>query len=62
MRRNRSGESLPPARLDLESADRLTLYFPQDWLDAHPLTRLDLEQEADYLAVVPFTLTVLASG
>jgi exopolyphosphatase/guanosine-5'-triphosphate,3'-diphosphate pyrophosphatase len=62
LRRNRSGEALPPVRLDLESADRLALYFPQDWLDAHPLTRLDLEQEADYLTSMPFTLTVQASG
>jgi len=58
LRRNRSGEALPPVGLELDSANRLTLHFPEGWLDAHPLTRLDLQQEVDYLATVPFTLKV----
>ena len=30
--------------------DALTLSFPHEWLDEHPLTRADLEQEQAYLA------------
>ena len=30
--------------------EALTLRFPPGWLDAHPLTRADLEQEQAYLA------------
>jgi exopolyphosphatase / guanosine-5'-triphosphate,3'-diphosphate pyrophosphatase len=57
LRRNRSGEALPAPQLDAEPT-RLTLKFPDGWLDGHPLTRLDLEQEAEFLAAIPFTLKV----
>jgi exopolyphosphatase/guanosine-5'-triphosphate,3'-diphosphate pyrophosphatase len=30
-------------------AENLRLHFPSDWLDRHPLTRLELEQEAEHL-------------
>ena len=38
----------------------IRLAFPRRWLSDHPLTQLDLEQEADYLAAVPIALTVEA--
>ena len=37
---------------------KIKLVFPGKWLRNHPLTSLDLAQEADYLAVVPLRLTV----
>ena len=38
----------------------IRLTFPRKWLERHPLTQLDLEQEADYLAAVPVKLKVSA--
>jgi len=57
LRRNRSGEALPDVSLEAESS-KLTVTFPDGWLDAHPLTYLDLEQDAEFLAVVPFNLKI----
>jgi len=37
--------------------DALALTFPDDWLEAHPLTRGDLEAEAAYLETAGFKLT-----
>jgi len=45
-----------PLALDLADCrlaagkNRLEITFPLGWLEAHPLTRADLEQEAAYLA------------
>jgi len=36
----------------------LELGIPADWLEQHPLTLNDLEQEADYLRAINFELTV----
>jgi exopolyphosphatase / guanosine-5'-triphosphate,3'-diphosphate pyrophosphatase len=36
---------------------RISLVFPSGWLDEHPLTRADLEQEAAYLMAAGYTLT-----
>ena len=36
--------------------DTLALVFPDGWLDAHPLTRADLEQEQTYLAAAGVAL------
>ena len=57
LRRNRTGEPLPDVSLEAESS-KLTLTFPDGWLDAHPLTYLDLEQDAEFLGVVPFNLKI----
>ncbi|EGV51872.1 hypothetical protein [endosymbiont of Riftia pachyptila] len=35
----------------------LTLEFPAGWLASHPLTRLELKQEASYLQAAGFSLT-----
>jgi exopolyphosphatase/guanosine-5'-triphosphate,3'-diphosphate pyrophosphatase len=45
---SRSEEPLPPIRLRAQKS-RLRLGFPAGWLDARPLTRADLEEEAGYL-------------
>jgi hypothetical protein len=40
--------AMPRIELEIDE-DALKLRFPQGWLDSHPLTLADLEQEADYL-------------
>ncbi len=45
---SRSEEPLPEIRLKARKA-RFRLGFPEGWLDARPLTRADLEEEAGYL-------------
>jgi len=57
LHRNRSPEPLPGLTLTARG-DRLHLGFPAGWLDDHPLTRADLEQEAGFLGDADFTLTL----
>jgi hypothetical protein len=45
---------VPTAR---DGHHKLTLEFPPGWLDARPLTRADLVQEARYLSAVDLKLT-----
>ena len=49
LNRAREGDLLPAMEATAEG-EALTLRFPAGWLDAHPLTRADLEQEQAYLA------------
>jgi exopolyphosphatase/guanosine-5'-triphosphate,3'-diphosphate pyrophosphatase len=52
---SRSREPLP--ELKVEAAPHsLTLHFPRGWLEARPLTRADLEEEAELFAGVGFQL------
>ena len=52
----------PPPPLDLQADDRLLqLKLAREWLDAHPLTRADLEQERDYLKQFDIKLQVRES-
>ena len=55
LRRNRIGEPLPRINLQADG-ERLKVSIPVEWLDAHPLTRLDLEQESEFLEAVPLRL------
>lgn len=48
LHRERSERPLPPFALAV-SKDHLHLSFPAAWLERHPLTRADLEQEAERL-------------
>ena len=57
LRRNRIGDALPRITLRADE-NRLDVAIPADWLDAHPLTRLDLEQESEFLSVIPLRLEV----
>lgn len=58
LHRSRMGYELP--LLEITTAERdLALGFPAGWLDAHPLTSADLEQEAAYLAEAKFALKFL---
>lgn len=56
LHRGRSDASAPRFGLDAED-NGLTIGFPGGWLDEHPLTRTDLEQEAAYLADRGFRLS-----
>jgi len=57
MHRSRSRQPLPEVNLRVKGK-RVKLGFPEGWLEAHPLTRLDLETEADYLKAGDFKLNV----
>jgi len=57
LHRNRGSSPLP--HIGVRACDeevRITL--PARWLERHPLTRLDLEQEAGYLRAVPLRLSI----
>lgn len=49
MHRGHSADTKPNPTLQADG-DTLTLRFPDDWLATHPLTQLELEQEAERLA------------
>jgi exopolyphosphatase/guanosine-5'-triphosphate,3'-diphosphate pyrophosphatase len=55
LNRARSDEALPVIRVKPRE-DGLKLAFPEDWLEAHPLTRADLSQEAAYLQTLGIKL------
>lgn len=55
LHRGRSPVPLPPLQV-IAASRSLALVFPAGWLDQHPLTQADLEQEAAYLAEVGFEL------
>lgn len=50
LHRSRHVEELPPIKASAEDDKSLTLEFPDGWLDGHPLTQADLEQEVSFLA------------
>ena len=55
LRRNRDENELP--NLDISfSKKKIHLNFPLLWLDQAPLTRADLNQEAEYLKAASFSL------
>ena len=55
LHRGRSGDNKPMLYLDVEKS-RIRVSFPEDWLEEHPLTRAELEREADYLSNTGFKL------
>ncbi len=60
LHRNRTTEHLPHVAMSAKG-QKVKLALPDAWLDKHPLTRLDLQQEADYLAAVPYKVEICAS-
>jgi exopolyphosphatase / guanosine-5'-triphosphate,3'-diphosphate pyrophosphatase len=57
LHRGRSATALP--KLELHAKGRsLEIVFPKGWLDAHPLTATDLENEIEYLKAGTFRLRV----
>lgn len=57
LHRSRSTDPPPDIAVDAAPA-RLSLTFPSQWLDRHPLTNADLEHEAGYLGAAGLTFTV----
>jgi len=57
LHRSRDSEPLPHIDIQIKN-QKILLRFPQDWLSCNPLTKLDLEQEALYLASLPLTLKI----
>jgi exopolyphosphatase/guanosine-5'-triphosphate,3'-diphosphate pyrophosphatase len=58
LHRSRADVQLPPLRLSA-SGESLTLELPRTWLEQHPLTRVDLEQERESLKQIDITLQVV---
>lgn len=56
LHRGRSALGKPNPSLQADD-ERLALSFPDDWLARHPLTQLELEQEAERLAAAGILLT-----
>jgi exopolyphosphatase / guanosine-5'-triphosphate,3'-diphosphate pyrophosphatase len=55
---HRSRRPKSPPLLQIEASRRkLRLAFPEGWLEAHPLTLADLEQEARYLEAIDLKLS-----
>jgi exopolyphosphatase/guanosine-5'-triphosphate,3'-diphosphate pyrophosphatase len=59
LHRSHEREPLPVLGLSVGNAV-MTLALPAAWLDAHPLTRADLETEQEYLDDIGFRLAVVA--
>ncbi|KEA63482.1 Exopolyphosphatase [Marinobacterium lacunae] len=57
LHRSRSGARLPGIHLKVDEKS-LNLSFPAGWLEHHPLTRADLENEAEYLRAISFELQI----
>jgi exopolyphosphatase / guanosine-5'-triphosphate,3'-diphosphate pyrophosphatase len=61
LHRGRSTTALPP--IELSTTPRsLEVRFPPRWLDDHPLTSADLQQEVDYLRASGFRLRVFSGA
>jgi exopolyphosphatase/guanosine-5'-triphosphate,3'-diphosphate pyrophosphatase len=57
LHRGRSTQALPKIELH-PKARSLEIAFPKGWLDTHPLTATDLENEVEYLKAAGFRLRV----
>jgi exopolyphosphatase / guanosine-5'-triphosphate,3'-diphosphate pyrophosphatase len=57
LHRNRSARPLPHIGLCVGD-DKLSLTLPGKWLSRHPLTHLELKQEAAMLASIPLQMTI----
>jgi len=57
LHRSRSKARLPMFSLNVDD-QKIELAFPGGWLDQHPLTRADLEQEAGYLRAIDIKLKI----
>ena len=57
LHRNRHEDTLPPVEISMNEND-LVLNFSQEYIDNRPLTRIDLEQERDYLQDIGINLIV----
>jgi exopolyphosphatase/guanosine-5'-triphosphate,3'-diphosphate pyrophosphatase len=58
LHRGRSSSTLPEIRLEARNRG-LDVAFPEGWLECHPLTRADLDAEADYLKSSGFRIRLV---
>lgn len=56
LNRSRSNMPLPPIEIYAETQS-LEICFPDGWLEEHPLTGVDMQTEAEYLAGAGYALT-----
>jgi exopolyphosphatase / guanosine-5'-triphosphate,3'-diphosphate pyrophosphatase len=61
LHRGRSATALPDIEL-ISTPRSLEVRFPARWLDEHPLTAADLQQEVDYLRAAGFRLRIFSRG
>lgn len=54
---NRSRHNIPPPTTLERHGNAIALRFPEGWINDHPLTSADLEQEAEYLRGADLVLT-----
>jgi len=59
LHRGRSPTALPPIAISAASKS-LEVFFPARWLEEHPLTSADLQQEVDYLRAAGLRLRVFS--
>ena len=59
LNRGRVQIELPPIRVHMDEHDDMTLELSEIWLDNHPLTAADLDQEVELLAAVGYELQIL---
>lgn len=57
LHRSRSKDRLPAITFSADNK-KIVMKFPEGWLDHHPLTLADLEQEAEYLSSAEFKLKI----
>lgn len=57
LRRDRTARTIPHVELEA-TRKRFKLRFPEGWLDEHPLTRADLDREANHLTALGVELSV----
>jgi exopolyphosphatase / guanosine-5'-triphosphate,3'-diphosphate pyrophosphatase len=55
LHRSRTDAEVPQLRVD---EGQIELEFPPRWLEEHPLTRADVEQEAEYLRVAGYRMRI----
>ena len=62
LNRGRLPIEMPPLKLELESAQEMVLEISAAWLDDHPLTAADLDQEVALLQAVGLKLRIVRNG
>jgi exopolyphosphatase/guanosine-5'-triphosphate,3'-diphosphate pyrophosphatase len=61
LNRGRTPIELPEISVAIERARSMKLVIPDDWLDDHPLTAADLEQEVEWLSAAGYELRIKRS-
>ncbi len=57
--RGRMPIEMPTIQLELEAAEVMLLEISKNWLEDHPLTAADLDQEVDTLAAAGHELRII---